>query len=267
MIATASLRIFQPLDALPAAERDRWSRFIDSGEHLKPYRIVYRHRWTHGRLGVITTDADRADVRVVAGEWYVCPWRMRLRLLASLLSLRQSVPPEVADAFVPEAEARKAARELSRIRRRDPAAVPTMLQSSWHVPVRWFVLFDGEERRIAERSRGGYRLWYWTLATKARARAERALDVLRENELEVVAGLVEDMVTWLGVFDPRAAVELDYGRVADLFSPVDLEEDHSARDLQASLEALAEDEAERAAELYQGVASRWAEAKTRESLN
>ena len=69
------------------------------------------------------------------------------------------------------------------------------------------------------------------------------------------------------VFDVRAAVELDYGRIADLFPPVDLDEDHSARDLQGALDALAEDDADRAGELYQGVAARWAEAKTRESLN
>lgn len=154
MIANAYLRIFQPLDALPEAEQSKWERYTVEGEHIHPRRRVYRQGWTHGRLGVILADEDQPEVRFVDGVWYICPPRTRIRVLASLLSLRESVPPEVADALVPEAEARRAARELARIRRRNPGAVPTLLQSAWHIPVRWFVLVDDLERRIMERQNG-----------------------------------------------------------------------------------------------------------------
>lgn len=267
MIANAYLRIFQPLDALSQAEQTKWERYIVEGDQIRPRRPVYRQGWTHGRLGVIVAQEDQPEVRFVGGIWYVCPPRTRIRVLASLLSLRESVPPEVADALVPEAEARRAARELARIRRRNPGAVPTMLQSSWHIPVRWFVLFDDLERRLVERPDGRNGLVYWTTLPEAKQRAERALEVLRDNELELVADLVEDMVAWLMVFDPRSGVELDYGDISALLPLSELEEDHSARELQGALDALAEGDVDRAGDLYQLVASRWAEAKTRESLN
>jgi hypothetical protein len=108
---------------------------------------------------------------------------------------------------------------------------------------------------------------YWTSLPEAKQRAERALEILRDNELELVADLVEDMVAWLMVFDPRSAVELDYGDISELLTLSELEEDHSARELQGALDALAEGDLDRAGDLYQLVASRWAEAKTRESLN
>jgi len=267
MIATAYLRVFLPLDAFPAAERARWSREIAEGPGDRPRRRSYRTSWTTGRLGVIVAEEDRADVRLVDETWYVCPWRTRIRTLASLLSLRDSVPAEVAEALVPEVEARKAARELARIRRRHPGAVPTLLQSAWHVPVRWFALVSDEERRIEQRPDGGYRLSYRTRVAPARERAEETLKILRDHDLDLVADLVEDLVAWLSVFPPEALVELDYGDVSDLFAPLDLDDDHSARDLRASLEALAAGDVDRAGELYQTVAMRWAEVKTRESLN
>src|SRR5207244_13140263 len=96
---------------------------------------------------------------VEEGVTYVCPWRTRLRLLASLLSLRESTAPEMVDALVSEAEARRAVRELARLRRRGGVTVPFILQSPWHVPMRWFVLFDDEDRRVVGQA-GGYRLFY-----------------------------------------------------------------------------------------------------------
>jgi len=69
-----------------------------------------------GRIGLLSSaEGDHADVRTVDGEVYVCPWRTRLRELASLLSLRESTAPEMVDAFVPESEAKRAQRELARI--------------------------------------------------------------------------------------------------------------------------------------------------------
>lgn len=269
MIATAYLRVFQPLELLPEGERQRWERFIVEGGHLGPSRPVYRERWTGagGRLGVLAAEDERADVRTVGGQWYVCPWRTRLRILAGLLSLREAVPQEIAEVLVPEGEARRAARELARIRRRDPSAVPTMLQSAWHVPPRWFVLFDDAERRLVERPDGGFRLYYWAGVGDARRRAERAQRILRRGELEFVADLVGDLAAWLSVFDPRSIVELDYAGVSDLFGWNELDDDHSARELADAVDAVSEGNLERAAELYQQVVGRWADARTRESLN
>jgi hypothetical protein len=269
VIASAYLRVFQPLEALSERERVAWERYIVQEAYRRPVRRVYRERPTayEGRFGLLTATEDRADVRFVDGRWYVCPWRTRLRILASLLAFRETVPAEVADALVPEAEARKAARELARIRRRDPRAVPTMLESHWHVPVRWFVLFDGPDRRLEERADGSFRLHYWTSLPAARSRASRAVRVLGTGDLEGVASIVQDLDEWLSRFDRRSAVELDYGGLADLFGWNELEDDRSAAEIQSSVEALEAGDAVRAAEHYQAVAERWAEARIRESLN
>src|SRR5947209_931414 len=150
MFPCAYLRVFQPLEAFPAEERGHWERYIVAGGHSRPSRPVYRERPTvpEGRLGLLSpADGDHADVRFEEGTYYVCPWRTKIRLLASLLSLRESTPPDMVEALVSEAEARRAARELARLRRRGSPAVPFILQSPWHVPIRWFVLFDDDDRR------------------------------------------------------------------------------------------------------------------------
>jgi hypothetical protein len=269
VIASAFLRVFQPLEALPERERVSWERYIVQEAYRRPVRPIYRERPTayEGRFGLLTSTEDRADVRFVGGRWYVCPWRTRLRVLASLLAFRETVPAEVADALVPEAVARRAARELARLRRRDPQAVPTLLESHWHVPVRWFVLFDGEDRRLEERPDGRFRLHYWTPLPAARSRAARAVKVLGAGDLEGVASIIQDLDEWLSRFDRRSAVELDYGGLADHFGWNELEEDRSAAEIQGAVEALESGNQARAGELYQAVAERWAEARIRESLN
>jgi hypothetical protein len=189
-------------------------------------------------------------------------------VLASILSFRESAPDEVAEAFVPEGEARRAARELARIKRREPSAAPSMLQSPWHVPIRWFVLVDEQERHLSEDAPGHYRLHYWTPIGMARKRADRALLALRRSDMASVAELVRDLAQWLGSFHPRSALELDYASVSTLFTWDELDNDHSGREIQEAIEAIGrQGEMGRASELYQAVAWRWAEVRSRESLN
>ncbi len=265
---SAYLRVFQPIDVFPDGERTRWERYIVRREHDVPLAPVYRQRRAAGgRLGLLTSDEDRAQVRLIEGRWFVCPSTTRLRVLAGLLSLRETVPGEVAEALVPEAEARRAARELARIRRQDPRAVPTMLESAWHVPVRWFVLFEDAERRIVERPDGEFRAFYWTSLSEARRRARRATRVLDGGGLDGVAAVIRDIDDWLSCFPAGSAVELDYGDAGASGGWNDLDEDHSAGEIQSALDALEAGDLDRAGDLYQTVAGRWAEAKIRESLN
>src|SRR5207302_11213325 len=161
----------------------------------RPARPVYREQPTvpEGRLGLLSpAEGDYADVLFEDGVTFVCPWRTKLRFLASLLSLRESTDPQMVDALVSEADARRAARELARLRRRASSAVPFILQSPWHVPIRWFALFDDEDRLLAEGDEG-YRLLYRTTVARARKRVEAALVALRRSELAPVADLVGDL--------------------------------------------------------------------------
>jgi hypothetical protein len=259
------------LETFAETERLRWERYILSGAGSTSLPLIYREESlvADGRLGLIASDdPDDADIRLVDGRYFVCPWRTRLRVLAGIISLRETVPFEMADAFVPDAEARRAARELARLKRREPSVAPSMLQSAWHVPIRWFVLVDEPERHMVRGESGELRLYYWTPITVARRRAEDALVVLRKSELEPVSEMVKEVGRWLSAFNPHSMVELDYAGVSSLFSWDELDNDHSGREIQEAVAAIKEpDGMDRAVDLYQAVSARWAEARARESLN
>ena len=268
MVPQAYLRIFQPLEAFTADEHAHWERYIVGGGPLRRDRPVYRQRLAMGRLGLLApADGNDADIRLVDGEYFVCPWRTRIRVLASLLSLRETSVPEMADALVPENDARRAARELARLKRRDPSAVPFMLQSAWHVPIRWFILVKDDERRLVEREDGRYNLKYETTVGKARRRVDWTLAVVRKSELEPLTDLVADLQRWLASFNRRSIVELDYASLSNLFTWDELDDDHSARDVLEAIEAIDAGELARSADVYQQVAGRWAEIRAHESLN
>jgi hypothetical protein len=82
-----------------------------------------------------------------------------------------------------------------------------------------------------------------------------------------VAATIREMDDWLSCFGSEAAVELDYADVAIAQGWNELDEDHSAREVQEAIDALDSGEVELAGDLYRNVAGRWAEAKIRESLN
>jgi hypothetical protein len=267
VVPSAELRVFQPLDAFPADERAYWERYIVGGGPLRPRRPAYRQQIGKHGLGVLVpSEPDAASVRVVAGEYYVCPWRTRMRVLAAILAFREAAPIDGAEHFVPDRARRRAARELSRIRRRNPGAVASIMQSPWHVPVRWFVLFDDEEREL-QPSDEGHDLRYRTTVRKALRRAERAIPVLRRTDLGPVAEVIVELVEWLSAFEPRSLLELDYGRIARRMSWDELDDDHSAREIQEAIRALGAEHFSEAADVYQAVVSRWAELRGHESLN
>ncbi len=102
----------------------------------------------------------------------------------------------------------------------------------------------------------------------AKKRAETALQVLRRSALSPLVDLVQDLAQWLQSFHPSSFLELDYAGVSSLFTWDELDNDHSGREIQEAVEAIARPGGmARAAELYQGVAMRWADAMGRDSLN
>lgn len=264
MIGSAYLRVFQPIEALSPRERAH----LEALGARPPGRPVYRHLGSSSsQLGLLEATDGGVEVRTEGDRRFVCPPRPVIRRLTAMLSLRDSVAPEVAEALFPETEARRVARELARIRRQDPRAAPTSLESPWQVPLPWFVLFDDAERRMGERPEGGYRLAYWTTRQQARERIGRAVGILRRGDLEPVAETVGQLDGWLACFPPDSRVELDYAGAAATLGWNELDEDHSARDVQEALGALEQGDLDRAGELYRTVAGRWAEARIRESLN
>src|SRR5436305_14645498 len=91
---TAYLRVYEPLAALPDAERARWHAYVEAG--TAPSRPVLMAR-EHDRSVAATLsapprldvggDADEAYVRHLDGLTYVCPWRLQIRTWEALAAV------------------------------------------------------------------------------------------------------------------------------------------------------------------------------------
>ena len=156
---------------------------------------------------------------------------MRMRVLAAGLAFRETRPIELSERFLSKKDAKRVARELRRLRRRDPLAVAFCHQSPWHVPIRWFALFVEEERRLGEDEHGQLRLRYRTTARKALRRAGQTIPLLRRSDLGPIGDLLMDLHEWIALFDARSLVELDYGGLCDFLTWDELDDDRSVRDL------------------------------------
>jgi hypothetical protein len=267
VVPSAFLRVFQPLDAFDRDEQLRWERYLLTHTKVPGRRPRYLDR-AADRLGILApADGEHAEIRVIDGRTYVSPVRMRMRVLAAALAFRETRPIELAERFLSKKDGRRAARELSRMRRRDPYAVAFCHQSPWHVPIRWFVLFVDQERWLGEDEAGRLRLRYRTSARRALRRVGQAIPVLRRSDLGPISDLLMDLHEWISLFDPRSIVELDYGSLCDFLTWDELDDDRSVRELGLALEALERHEFPRSAEIYQGVLAHWAEIRGHELLN
>ena len=230
VVPSAYLRVFQPLDAFDRQEQLRWERYLLTNMWVPGRRQRYLDHAQDG-LGVIApAEGEHAEVRVVDGRTYVSPWRMRMRVLAAALAFREAKPLELSERFLSKKDAKRVARELNRLRRRDPLAVAFCHQSPWHVPIRWFVLFADGERWLGEDEHGRLRLRYRTTARRALRRAGQAIPVLRRSDLGPISDLLMDMHEWIALFDSRSLVELDYGSLCDFLTWDELDDDRSVRD-------------------------------------
>lgn len=267
MAATSYLRVYQRLSSFTSFERSKW--VADASASTEEERAAARRWLLAGSLpeGPVLASAEGAFVRKVEGETFVCPWRTRLRMLAGLLAFRGSVPEEIAEAFVPEAEARRAAGELARLDSDHPDVRSHIIHANWHVPLRWFVAFDDSERILTE-DREGLRIRYEARLSEAVTRLEKAVSVLEGAWVDsTVTEQVRELLGWLEDFSDEGLIELDYGSVGGIFTHEDLLEDHSAAEVWTCLDALAGGDVVTAGRVFGSLSDRWTEVRAREIVN
>jgi hypothetical protein len=269
---TAYLRVYQPLAAFPPRERADWAAYVEAGQALPASLLVGREerRGLARALGLaVGSDREHALVERVGDVVYLCPLRTELRTLQSLVAFHSSVPDEVADAFVSAGDVERAARTLERWDRERPGSRSHILQAAWHVPLPWFALFEGADRRLVD-AHGGQpaRLTYQTAMAKARGRVSRALAILQQlmEDAEMVVA-AEELRGWLHDFDADSLVQLDYGGLTRAIPFAELAEDHSAAQVWEALEALEEGDLDRSSELYRSLSERWSTLRGREASN
>lgn len=260
----AYLRVYEPLAAFPEPERAHWYRYAAAGgarTAQDELRQSLADLIPVPPVAVPVHESGDAFVAVVDGVTHVCPWRTRLRGWLALDALTEQLPEPVLDAVLPPVVRRQAGADHEAWRERNPDARPWIRSALWHVPMRWFVLFEDDEREYEPTGVGEAKeplLRYRTPMVQARRRVARGLRVLKDSleEGPLIDGLI-DVGRWLEDFHPRALVELDYGGLVHAIQNAALAEDHSAADVHEGLAALKEGEGAAASEAYERLTTRW----------
>ena len=269
MVPAATLKVFEPLSGFDDDERLYWEHYA-SGSKTPPPRTILldRESGLEGATATLVADREHGDVIDRRGVVFVCPHRTKLRLLASILAFRRSIPAEVVRAFMPEDEVDRAAEEIESLRSAHPEWRNHILESSWEVPLHWFVAFDDAEREIVDDPDGSVGVRYETVLRAARERCDRALEIVRDRlpNPAVIAPLA-GLARWLEDFGEVGLLVLDYGEVARLMPERALRQDRTSRDIWASVQALAEGDGDRATAHYMAAAERWSSVRRRETLN
>ncbi len=200
-------------------------------------------------------DGDAAYVLTAGDQEFWCPVDERHRCWEALrraggdgagllaLSFGRAQVGDATDAY----EAWRAAR---------PWAVPHVLTSAWHVPLRWFVLFEPAERRAVAGPEPS--VVYRTTMSAARRRLSKAHALLRRRAPdERLTEAVRDLGAWINEFHPRGVVELDHGGLVRLLGFPRVRRDDSVAQVAAFLAALDEGRDTEAWTGYRVLLDRW----------
>lgn len=260
----AYLRVFEPVEHLSPAERERWTAYAPSrpGRQLiEADQFAESVRRLAGRPPVPVPPCESQDGLLieVAGALYVCPLQPRLRVWRQLDAADDLVEAGLGQVLSP-ALREQAAADLAAYTRQGGEVRLFTRTTTWQVPVAWFVPFAAQERLLDVGTEPGTEraLRYRTPMSSARRRCARGLRTARAHldDIDVVAQ-IEQVARWLEQFDPRSIVELDYAGLVDLLDDVHLRGDDSAGDVADGLAALAEGDAPSAAAAYRRWSTRW----------
>lgn len=271
----AYLRVYEPLAAFSAERAQWWQRYAQEGHAISPEIGPARQRrelYESGAMGTRLPDiGDEAYIIEEDDGILVCPWQIRSRIATAIDKLASSaLNLRLARAFIsPEIAAESA--EIGPgpdTRRIDTEPVWHEHVATWHVPIRWFMCAEATERETVltnDRRLVRYRI----PMARARHRGNKAHAVLRaslgsDNPLTVSA---RQLIEWLGVFHPRSVVELDYGGLAWVLSPQQLDADDSPQLVHDGLVALARGDIPSAGRAYERLMSQWRYVRLRERSN
>jgi len=264
----ASLRVYEPLSAFNPADKLRWQS-IQDGSHS----YVEEEKFAMQRTVVPEPPVGRPDgvhILDVDGERYVAPWSTATRCWAALDNFKESLPSTVVPYFISPAieDVITAGVDLMEDK------VPHILNETWVIPPRWFLLFLAEERDRGENSDGLYTTARTTIANaKARAQVahETVLAAFGEGPVEQD---LDNLRAWLEMFHPKSFVELDYGGLANYLDKAlrdngedGLLADTSIEDVLHSLSGLAAADGLMAGQGYERLMSRWRRVQALESAN
>ena len=254
----ASLRIYEPLSAFEAADRLRWQNVeidpfsFNKEEELAMHRVVQPEPPAGRPDGVHILERD--------GVRFVSPWATATRCWAALDNFKDSLPSTVVPYFVSPAMEEVITAGVDLL----DDKVPHILNETWIIPPRWFILFSPEERTRGTDGDGLYSRALTSIA-HAKQRCDGAHDAVVNAFGEgPVEQELENLLAWLEMFHPESLVELDYGGLANYMDKAlrdsgeeGLEADSSIEDVTYSVAGLSASDGMMAGVGYQRLISRW----------
>ncbi len=254
----ASLRIYEPISAFPAADRLRWEKLdstIDTRQEEQALALK--------RVALPESPALRPDgvhLLDIDGIRYISPWSTATRSWAALADFKDSLPSTVVPFFLPQSLEEVITSGQESVEDR----VPHIITETWMVPPRWLALFIPEERERGYRDGVAFTIARTTIA-KAIERSQRSHEIVLQSFGEgVVEQEIEELIEWLEMFHPLSMVELDYGGLAHYLDGTlkadgmaGIEDDGSIEDVIFSLAGLASQDGAVAGEGYQRLVERW----------
>jgi hypothetical protein len=262
----ASLRIFEPISAFPAADRLRWQELdatVDT--RAEEARLALR------RLISPEPPALRPDgvhILDIDGARYISPWSTASRCWSALEDFKESLPTSVTPFFLPASLEEVITAGMDSIEDR----VPHIITETWMVPPRWLALFEPIDRSRGYRDGVAFSIARTSIA-KALERSRNSYEIILQSFGEgVVAQEVEILIEWLELFHPQSLVELDYGGLATYLDSTlkadgmsGINDDGSIEDVIFSLAGLAASDGAVAGEGYQRLVGRWRPVQALES--
>lgn len=258
LVPGAQLRVYVPVESLPPDERGFWQRYLDAGGGVtrdEAARIEDRDALRRLVTGRMHRAVEEAMVRRAGRRTLICPLDIDLRCEVALAALVRTAPSALVRAVDPDGTLRS-----QPIVRSGRARSPHILDEAWVPPRMWFACFDPSERHLHDHPEGaGRRIAYLTSVGQAIERLERAMDVLQDRVAPDHDLLVDiDLLgAWLTEFDTTGLVELDYRDVAHGLSAQQLADDVSCRDVWDAIDALDDEDLERAMTAFAAFDARW----------
>jgi hypothetical protein len=262
----ASLRIFEPISAFPAADRLRW-------ESLSPEIDTYQEeqKLALRRLIVPESPALRPDgvhIMDIDGARFISPWSTASRCWSALDDFKESLPSSVVPFFLPPALEEVITSGMENVEDR----VPHILSETWMVPPRWLALFQPQERERGYSDGLAYSRARTTMS-KALERCRNSHEIVLQSFGQgVVEQEIEELIEWLELFHPLSMVALDYGGLAQYLDHTlkadgmsGIEDDGSIEDVIFSLSGLSAGDGAIAGEGYNRLVSRWRPVQALES--
>lgn len=287
----AYLRVYEPLSAFDSDVADRIRESVQNGQ-IDYSTVADRERdlWFRSQLsqpptllpgelanGQPSTRAlrealvlDPSDVPGVVGEGpLVCPLDVRARSAAALVGFLTTAHPSLRNVALtarPESVREKATRVLAEL----PSGAVHIVSTTWTVPLPWFTLVDPGTRHVELATQDDPRRQVcWRVSmSDARERVTNAHDLAsRVLGDQGPTKVLEDTGRWLEHFDEDSAVELDYGGLVQLLTDEQIEDDSSAADVHAIVDALEREDVEEIAGRFERLRDFWGDLAVRERFN